>query len=110
MCYRIEGSLDNNGSAKTGCGFGYRLHHHEPGGPAPGWARAAPAAPQLQYLLTTRLTMATAKDRPPAVSVRRNGMTPNAVGLAAGEARNHGRPDPDQHGGIADAEGHRLDD
>ena len=38
------------------------------------------------------------------------GWPANTGGLAVGEAGDEGCPGPDQHGGIAETEGHRLDD
>ena len=54
--------------------------------------------------------MATANAMTPVVSVRSAGMAGQYGRLAVGEAGDEGCPRPDQHGGIAETEGHRLDD
>lgn len=79
-------------------------------GLAAGWAWRGAAAPQLQVPADHE---ADDRDRKRQVAggigPQKRDDRPIRVGQPTAEARDQGRPDPDQHGGIADTEGHRLD-
>ena len=73
-----------------------------------GWRGAA--APQLQVPADHEADEGNHKRQVAGgIGPQKRDDRPIRVGQPTAEARDQGRPDPDQHGGIAGTEGHRLD-